>query len=427
MQQQKIFNKTLWILLAINILNFYDRQVVGSLTEPLRRDFQLSDTQIGLLGSAFTWLYAIVGLPLGRAADTWNRKTLLAGGVTIWSAMTAFAGISTTYSELMISRLGVAIGEAVCAPAAASWIGDQYPPDQRSKPMSIFMLGVPIGISLSLFLSGPIAQAFGWRIAVMAAAAPALLMVPAVLWMKEPARGASEAHLGPIAKSSAWSVLRIPTMWWIILSGGLVNFVMYTISTFVPALLSRVHHLSLAETGLVTGAALAVGGISGGVIAASVGDKIIMKRRDGRMLSGAITAVCVVPASLLFIMQEPGSWLLSGIFIAITYALLNSYYGMVYPSLQDIVPPDLRATAMAIYFLFMYALGGSFGPLITGKLSDTMAWRAAREAGSAVLTEQAKATGLHQAMFVIPVLATGLAIVLYAGSRTILKDSRRPV
>ena len=75
----------------------------------------------------------------------------------------------------------------------------------------------------------------------------------------------------------------------------------------------------------------------------------------------------------------------------------------------------------------MYALGGSFGPLITGKLSDTMAWRAAREAGSAVLTEQAKATGLHQAMFVIPVLATGLAVVLYAGSRTILKDSRRPV
>ena len=82
MQHQKVFNKTLWILLAINILNFYDRQVVGSLTEPLRRDFQLSDTQIGLLGSAFTWLYAIVGLPLGRVADKWNRKYLLAGGVS---------------------------------------------------------------------------------------------------------------------------------------------------------------------------------------------------------------------------------------------------------------------------------------------------------------------------------------------------------
>src|SRR5438874_10695355 len=93
------------VLIAINILNFYDRNVAGALTEPLRKEFHLSDTQIGFLGSVFIWLYALVGVPLGNIADRWSRKKLLAGGILIWTALTALTGLATSYTMLLFSRL----------------------------------------------------------------------------------------------------------------------------------------------------------------------------------------------------------------------------------------------------------------------------------------------------------------------------------
>src|SRR5215469_2853178 len=159
----------LLVLVAINILNFYDRHVLGALAEPIRTEFQLSDTQVGLLGSVFIWLYAIVGVPLGRLADRRSRKTLLACGILVWSALTGVAAIASSYALLLASRLGFAVGEAVVAPAATSWIGDLFPAHKRSRPLALFMLGVPVGGAMTYFFSGPIAQAFGWRVAMVIA------------------------------------------------------------------------------------------------------------------------------------------------------------------------------------------------------------------------------------------------------------------
>jgi predicted MFS family arabinose efflux permease len=108
-----VIGRSLAILCAINILNFYDRQVLSTLTEPVRKEFGLSDTQIGMMTTAFTLLYAVIGVPIGRLADRWNRKTLLASGVTVWSALTASTAVAGTYGFLLFSRLGVAVGEAV--------------------------------------------------------------------------------------------------------------------------------------------------------------------------------------------------------------------------------------------------------------------------------------------------------------------------
>jgi len=115
------------------------------------------------------------------------------------------------------------------------------------------MLGFPIGGALSFFFAGAISDQWGWRVSMVAAAAPALLLVPALLVLREPARGATEAHklsAKSIRESSMWAILRIPTMWWIIFSGALLHFNLYTIATFLPAMLSRVHHLSVLEAGI---------------------------------------------------------------------------------------------------------------------------------------------------------------------------------
>src|SRR5215470_18394412 len=185
------YSTALVVLIAVNILNFYDRHVIGALTEPIRKEFGLTDSQVGLMGSAFIWLYAIVGLPLGRIADQRSRKKLLAGGMLVWSALTAMAAAATNYTILLLSRLGFAVGEAVVAPAATSWIGDLFPASERSRPLALFMLGVPVGGALSYFLSGPVAQAYGWRAAMVLAAAPAVALIPILLRLAEPSRGAA--------------------------------------------------------------------------------------------------------------------------------------------------------------------------------------------------------------------------------------------
>jgi len=426
---QKAQKNTLWfsvvILFAINILNFYDRHVPGALVEPMRKEFHLNDTQIGLLGSAFIWIYAIVGVPLGRLADSASRKKLLAWGVVIWTALTASAGLAHTYALLLFSRVGVGVGEAACAPTATSWLGDLFPPAKRSRVLALFMLGVPVGGALGYFFSGPLAEAYGWRAAMVFAAVPALLLVPALLTLQEPLRGASELHPAPLSRASMWNVLRIPTLWWIIASGALLNFNAYAFATFLPAFLSRVHGLSLARSGVATGIVYLAGGVSGGTIAGYLGDSIVHRRKDGRLLYAAVLALLAIPFACAGILRPAGSLYLAMAFLALTYAALTTYYGLVYSAIQDLVAPNQRGSVMAIYFMAMYMCGASFGPLLTGKLSDVLAHRAAALAGSTAVTEAFRATGLQQAMLIIPVLCSALSFVLYMGSRTITRDIRK--
>lgn len=412
----------LGVLFAINLLNFYDRQVLGPLLEPIRKEFHLTDTQLGWLGTIFTLLYAIVGVPFGRLADLWSRKKLMALGMLVWSALTAASGLATSYTMLVLTRLGVGVGEAACAPVATSWIGDLFPVTRRSRALAFFMLAVPIGTGLSYIVSGPVAQAFGWRAALWLAAAPVILLAPALFTLREPRCGASESHLSTGRHMAAWSVVRIPTFWWIIASGAVINFNLYALGTFLPAFLIRVHGLTLARAGLWLGVGHTLAGIFAATTGGVIGDWAIRWRKNGRMLAASVAALAAAPLALWSVLLPSASWIAVTVLMCAAYGLLNTYYGMVYSSIHDIVAPALRGTAMSVYFMAMYLCGGSFGPVITGRLSDVMARRAAALAGSHIVTEAARAVGLQQAMLVIPALSLVLAVVLFAGSRTIAHD-----
>ncbi len=415
---------SLAVLFLINILNFYDRNVAGALAEPMKKEFDLSDQQIGLLGSAFIWIYAIVGVPLGLMADRMKRKTLLIGGVIVWSVLTAMNAFALNFTHLLVARLGVGIGEAVVAPAATSWIGDLVPTSKRARALALFMLGVPVGGAMSYFFSGPIAQAFGWRTALVIAALPALLLVPPLFFLREPERGAMDAPTrasdGP--RDSMWSVLKIPTLLWIIASGALLNFNMYAYGTFTVSFLIRVHKQPLSQAGILTGVIMLTGGVAGGLIAGRIGDWIIRKRKDGRLLAAALFALGGAPLAYFGVIQPDGSLTAAVALLALAYGSCNTYYGLVYSSIQEIVAPALRATTMSIYFMFMYMCGASMGPLLTGAISDWRAKVAAAAAGSEVVTAAHRAVGLQEAMLMIPLLGLLLAIVLYAASMTIARD-----
>jgi MFS family permease len=402
---------SLAVLFFVNVLNYYDRQALGAVAEPLRREFALSDAQIGALSTVFIVVYALAGLPLGRLADTWSRRKLMAIGVGVWAGLTALGAAAASYGMLAATRLGVGIGEAVCAPAANSWIGAIVPAGHRARAMAGFMMAVPVGVMLSSAVTGPAAQAWGWRAALALAAAPAVLLVPALLWLREPERESvsrAEDRTGPR------SLLRIPALAWIAASGAILNFALYSFSSFLPAFLKRYHGLSVAQAGLWTGLGSGAAGVAGAVIAGIWGDRIIARWSNGRLLLAAGAALFAAPLAVAGIALPAGESTAALALIMPAYGLLQTYYGLVYAAINDIVAPGLRGTAMAGYLLVTYLGGAAFGPLATGMLSDRLARRAA---GGWAVTEGARAAGLHQAMYLIPAMALVLAVVLWAGAR----------
>ncbi len=420
----------LFILFAINLLNFFDRQLPGALAEPIRKEFHLSDSALGLLGTVATLMYALVGLPLGRLADKWYRTRLIATGTAMWSLLTGASGIAQNYTQLFVSRVGVGLGEAACAPAGQSLIGDLFPPHQRARAMGVFMLGLPAGLSLAYFCAGAIGAAFGWRATFLFACVPGLLFAWLASRIQEPVRGALEAARPLVSTDAAVrspyaAVLKLPTMWWIILSGIFHNFNMYAINAFQTPFLQRFHELGLKQASNVSaisvGAVGAVGLLAGGWLA----DRISAKRRDGRLLLSACSMAIAAPSIFLALNQPKGSIESFMLLMATGTMTMFVYYATVYAAIQDVIEPRLRGTAVAIYFCAMYVLGASLGPYGLGTLSDHFAHRAMRDAGATAMTEAFKASGLHSAMYVIPVLAALASLMLFAASRTVENDIRK--
>src|SRR5277367_2920592 len=348
----------LFVLFAINLLNFFDRQLAGALGEPIRREFHLSDTALGFLGTVFILIYALIGLPIGRLSDRWHRTRLIAIGTAVWSVFTAASGLAQNYTQIFISRLGVGVGEATCAPSGQSLIGDLFPPHQRARAMGVFMLGLPAGLCLAYFSAGAIGAAFGWRAAFLFACIPGLLFALLALRIPEPVRGALDAARSAASTDAAVNspyaaVLKLPTMWWIILSGIFHNFNMYAINAFQTPFLQRFHEMGLRDASNVSavsvGAVGAIGLLGGGWLA----DKISAKRRDGRLLLSACSMAIAAPCIFFALQQPKGSTAAFMLLMAIGTTTMFVYYATVYAAIQDVIEPKLRGTAVAIYFCAM--------------------------------------------------------------------------
>ncbi|MBI3653194.1 MAG: MFS transporter [Acidobacteria bacterium] len=443
------------VLFAINTMNFFDRQILGAVGELIRVEWALNDKTLGALGTAFTLIYAVVGLPLGHLADKNSRKTILAWGVFVWSLLTAASGRAQNFAQMFAMRLGVGIGEATCAPAANSLIGDLFPATRRAKALAIFMLGLPLGIAFSYAVSGYVAQSYGWRSAFYVAGIPGLICAVLAYFIKEPLRGATEVHniggqqrkgapphgvlatfLSPNADSKLlfgespfWLVLSTPTMLWIIVSGALHNFNMYTIGSFLAPYSIRFHELSPSRAGLLAMMANGLAGIPGLLLGGYLGDSMLKKRKNGRLLVAALALMLSGPLIYIALTQGKGNWLAFMLWMSAGVGTMYVYYSTVYSAIQDVIEPALRGTAMAIYFFAMYVVGGSFGPIVTGFLSDYFTGRAALAAGVVETSNQAlepfRGAGLHTAMYIIPILGVFLGLVLIAASRTVTKDMEK--
>jgi len=414
---------TLAVLFALNFMNFYDRQVVGAVGEKIKQEWQLSDGQLGSLTTAFVLVYALVGIPFGRLADTQRRRVILSGGVAVWSAFTALSGAAGSFATHFLARMGVGIGEASLAPTANALIAALFPAHLRARAISIFMLGLPLGLGASYLVSGMIAQATGgWRAALYVAAVPGVLLAVLALFITEPAR--VKTNVAPSATvagtiDSIRIILRIRTMWWIIASGALMNFVLYAVSAFSTSFYIRYHGLDIDIANRFNALVFGAGGGLGMIVGGIFGDQAGRGGAAGRLRLAALGAVIATPLFWLALEQPRGMAWRFALCLFLAVLSLYLYYSTVYAAIHDLVPANVRGMAMSVYF-FAFYLCTAIGLVFFGRLSDAMA---ARALATGVTSAESQALGLHSAMYAMPVFCAVLVVVLFIASQTADTDA----
>ncbi|MBM7060526.1 MFS transporter [Pseudomonas sp. UL073] len=418
--------RVLFLLFLANLFNFFDRTIPAIIIEPIRLEWHLSDLQIGLVGTAFTVIYAIAGIPLGRMADTGRRSRIMGWGLAVWSGLTAVNGLAWNFWSFLLVRMGVGIGEASYAPAANSLIGDLFPAHKRARAMGIFMLGLPLGLLLAYFTIGAMVEAFGsWRAPFFIAAVPGLILALFMFFIRDPQRGAAETvQVSAVAVDKPLrKVLAVRTFWWLVVAGLCFNFATYACNSFMVPMLQRYYLMPLDQAAVATGLIVGVTGLIGLTLGGWVADKAHQRSERGRLLLGAGSMLIAALATGIALTLDKGD---VAVFVAIfSFGWLFSYnfYTCVYTAIQDVIEPRLRATAMALFFAGLYLLGGGMGPLVVGFLSDQSAHAAMLAEGASTLTEAHKAVGLHGAMFLIPVAMFLTMLALLQASRSFGRDA----
>ncbi|WNG20371.1 MFS transporter [Cystobacter fuscus] len=418
----------LLLLFLANLLNFFDRTIPAIVIEPLRKEYGLSDLQVGLLSAAFTLVYAVAGIPLGRLADTGARRKVLGWGLVVWSAFTGLNALAWSYASFFLLRMGVGVGEASYAPAASSLISDLYPANRRARATGLYMLGLPLGVMLAFFTVGGMVTAFGsWRAPFVIAAVPGVVLAFALFRIREPTRGASEEVRGTQAAVARpiRTLLGLRTLLWLILSGVTLNFASYAGNTFLVPMLQRYFGLALVPAAVLTGFITGFTGLVGLTLGGSVADRLHARWERGRLVFGAVSMLFGAVGTGLALLSGRASVPLFAVLFGLGWLGLFNYYTSVYPAIHDVVEPRLRATAVALYFAGMYLLGGALGPAVVGGLSDALTLAAMRAAGATEVTEAFKAMGLHGALFLIPVMLLLTSLFIYLASRSFVADAQR--
>jgi MFS family permease len=414
---------SLAVLFALNFMNFYDRQVVGAVGEKIKAEWQLTDGQLASLTTAFVLVYALVGIPFGRLADTGTRKLVLSRGIVVWSAFTALSGAAGSFVSHFLYRMGVGVGEASLAPTANSLIADLFPPAKRARAISIFMLGLPLGLGASYLISGLVAKATGgWRPALYVAAVPGVVLAILALFLPEPARTApveSRADTGT-AVESIRAVLRIRTMWWIIASGALMNLVMYAVGAFSTSFYIRYHGLDIDYANRFNALVFGVGGGLGTLLGGWFGDRAGRRGASGRLRLATLGALIAAPMFWLALEQPRGDAAGFAGYLFVAVLAIYLYYSSVYASIHDLVPPRARGMAMSVYF-FVFYIFTAIGLIVFGRLSDALA---ARALATGVTAAESRALGLHDAMYAMPLFCAALVVVLFMASRSAVRDAR---
>lgn len=415
-----------WLLFVVYVLNFVDRQILTILVEPIRKEFDFSDTQMGLLGGfAFAVVYSVLGIPIARIADRKNRVNIISIALFVWSFFTVLTGRAQNFAQLFAARVAVGIGEAGCTPPAYSIIGDYFSKARRTTAIAIYSMGIYGGVFVGYLVGAQVASEYGWRTAFYVVGIPGIVLALIVkLTLREPPRGFAEgvyvAPNPPPVKVVLSKLLTKATFWHLALASALHAFVGYGVNGFHPAFLMRSHGLSVGEAGTVLAIISAVSGIGGTWFGGWLADKLSQSRNDVRwqLWTPGIATLLNVPAAILAYTLGSTEMVIATMFISLVFGVM--YLGPSYATMQRLVDVRERALGSAVLLLIVNLIGLGLGPTLVGVVSDIFY---NGFLGDGIAEHIAKADGLRWSLIVMVCINVWSFVHYMIAAKTLVRDS----
>ncbi len=356
----------------MNLLNYVDRFVLAAVVESLKRSaLALSDTQIGLLGTAFIAVYMLTSPLFGLLGDRGARPRLLAAGVFLWSLSTSLAGFARGFGTLFAARAAVGVGEAAYGTISPGLLADLFPRSARGRVMAIFFAAIPVGSALGYVLGGLVDRAWGWRAAFLVVGLPGLVLALPCLRLRDPPRGARDGEAGAApatALASYLELLRNQSYVLTVLGYAAYTFAVGGMALWMPAFLERVRGVPQGQATILFGAVVVGTGFVGTFAGGWLGDLLLPTSRQAYLwLSGIATLLAAPLAWILFVDPRPAVYLPA---MVAAELLLFASTGPVNSTIVNVVHPGQRATAVALSILSIHLLGDFPSPTLVGWLSD---------------------------------------------------------
>lgn len=398
------------LLLAVNLLNYIDRQVLFAVFPLIKIDLHLTDTELGFLGSAFMLSYLLFAPLFGWLGDHWSRTKIASGGVAVWSLATALGGFAPGYRTLLAARATVGVGEASFGTVSPGLVADFFPKERRGKILSLFYVAIPVGSALGYLLGGLLGQNYGWHSAFMMVGLPGLLLVFPLLLLRTPPRGGDDAphpafgHPLPKGEGKGYAPLfKNRSFVFNTVAMAAMTFAIGGLAQWLPSFLHRFHALDVAKGNMLFGTVTVFAGILGTLTGGWLGDLWQKKNGRGYLLVSGWGFLLGAPFAVWAILAPGLTFCMTAIFIAEFFLFLNT--GPLNTVTINVTDPAIRGMAFAINIFFIHALGDAISPSILGWLSDQ--W------------------GLRVALLITPLAMIIAGILCFICGRFVLKDMER--
>ncbi len=375
-------------LTLLNVMNFVDRQLLASFANFIVPDLGLTNTQFGLLtGLFFIVFYSAMGVFMGVLADLVNRPRLIAAGLALWSALTALSGAARGFWTLAAPRMLIGVGESIMTPTSMSLLADRFPPSRLGFASGFYYMGVPIGVGVSLLIVGYLGPAIGWRNCFYLLGGIGVLLAVVMLFVKETPRrhhleaaaarasGAPEATpapgLGPILKTLRFALSNCPALGLTIAGGVALHFILGA-AAFDQLWFVQERGFERAEIAVMTGWIGMSAGILGNLFGGIGGDWFLRRTGMGRPMFLFWIMLLLAPLNIAYRLVDPDTvWFWIGVFVG--FFQLGCFYGPTFSTVQELVPPQIRATVVAVYILLLNLVGLGFGITAGGIAIDLFA------------------------------------------------------
>jgi MFS family permease len=371
----------LGFLMLLNVMNFVDRQLLASFANFIVPDLGLTNAQFGLLtGFAFIVFYAVMGLFMGAAADMFHRPRLVAAGLALWSVLTAVSGAARGFVSLAIPRMLIGVGESVLTPTSMSMLADRFPAAKLGFAAGVYYMGVPIGVGLSLIIAGFLGPTIGWRNCFYLLGALGIGLAVVMLFVKETPRrhapvvdadgNVPRPSLKEIFRTGARALKHSPALALTMAGGVALHFILGA-AAFDQLWFVQERGFERAYIAQVTGMIAAVAGVLGNLFGGIGGDAFYKRTGQGRATFLFWIMLVLAPINIAYRLVPPDTiWFWIGVFVG--FFQLGCFYGPTFASVQELVPPQIRATVVAFYILMLNLIGLGFGITAGGYSIDAM-------------------------------------------------------